>query len=159
MVTLTLQGCSLGTSTSTQTVTTGTEQTSMETSTLNTGSNELNTDTGSQSTGTAVEVNTTVESNTTALNGTFHLTSTYMSPAGEEPMDATVTLKDNVITAVEAKNVAHAPMSKNFQDKFAAGIAGQIVGKNIEDVQVTYVNGSSLTAKAFNKALHELEAN
>lgn len=61
------------------------------------------------------------------LNGTFHLTSTYASPAGPEPLDATVTLKDDVITAVEVKNVAHATISKNFQDKFSSGIAGQIV--------------------------------
>ncbi len=93
----------------------------------------------------------------TSLNGIFHLTSTYDSPAGPEPLDATVTIENDVITAVEAKNVAHAVKSKMYQDMFISGIAGQIVGKNIADVKVTYVNGSSLTAQAFDKALHALE--
>ncbi len=96
-------------------------------------------------------------SSVTVLNGTYRLTSTYDSPAGDEPLDATVTLKDDVITAVEAKNVAIAPRSKAYQDMFIQGIAGQIVGKNIKDVKVTYLNGSSLTAKAFDKALHDLQ--
>jgi hypothetical protein len=40
---------------------------------------------------------------------------------------------------------------------FIAGIAGQVVGKKVSDVNVTYVNGSSLTAVAFDNALQELQ--
>lgn len=57
------------------------------------------------------------------LNGTFHLTSTYKVPSGTEPLDATVTIKNDVITAVSAKNVAENDKSIYFQDKFISGIA------------------------------------
>jgi hypothetical protein len=92
----------------------------------------------------------------TGLNGTFHLKNTYGTPSGPEPLDATVTLKDNIITNVTAVNVAENPRSKNYQDMFIKGIAGNI-GQNIKDVNVTHVNGSSLTAASFNIALHALE--
>jgi len=91
------------------------------------------------------------------ISGTFHLQSTYQVPSGAEPLDTTVTLKNDVITAVSGQNVALNEKSKKYQDAFIQGISGQIVGKNINDVNVTYVNGSSLTAQAFNKALHDLQ--
>ncbi|MEI7477250.1 MAG: hypothetical protein WCJ81_01565 [bacterium] len=58
---------------------------------------------------------------------------------------------------MSGQNVALNEKSKKYQDAFIQGISGQIVGKNINDVNVTYVNGSSLTAQAFNKALHDLQ--
>lgn len=138
IVTLTLQGCSIIPSKTSE----------VETTT-----------TGSNMTGTTVTTGS-VSGNTAKpsakLNGTFHLVKGYPSPGGPETMDATVVIKDDIITAVSAKNVAIAAKSKFMQDKFIEGIAGQIVGKNIKDVQVSHVNGSSLTAKAFNDALHAL---
>lgn len=108
-------------------------------------------------TSTTPSTSTTATTATKVLNGIFHLTNTYGSPAGPEPLDATVTLKDGVITAVSAKNVAVNQRSKTYQDMFISGIAGSIVGKNIKDVNITHVNGSSLTAASFNTVLHELQ--
>lgn len=163
LVTLTLQGCGTQkTEITTDTQTTGqtTETTNTvdmdQTDTQSTTDSSVPLSTGNSQEASNIDPDTSVSS-TVALNGTFHLTDTYQSPAGPEPLDATVTIENNVITAVEAKNVAHAAKSKMYQDMFIKGIAGQVVGKNIKDVQVTYVNGSSLTAKAFNKALHDLE--
>ena len=130
MVALTLQGCSMRPVVETETKTTGAVQTQTGVVKANTG---------------------------TMLNGTFNLSGTYNSPAGLEIMNATVTIKNDVITAVSAQNVAKAPISKKLQDNFIGGISGQVVGKNIKDVNVTHVNGSSLTAKSFNDALHALE--
>lgn len=160
MVTLTLQGCALTNSQSTE------QNSQLNTEASLTGSTSV--ETNDAETPAATDMNhdamtgmdhspSTQTSSETSLNGTFHLTSTYNSPAGPEPLDATVTIKNDVITAVEAKNVAHAVKSKMYQDMFISGIAGQVVGKNIADVKVTYVNGSSLTAQAFDKALHALE--
>ncbi|MFA7285052.1 MAG: hypothetical protein WC004_04515 [Candidatus Absconditabacterales bacterium] len=140
IVTLTVQGCSMAPKTTTETpdtaavTTTGTEETTTPTP---------------DTTGTTTTAST--------LNGTFKFADKYMTPGGEEPMDVTVTIVDGVITAVEAKNVAILPKSVSFQDKFIAGVAGVVVGKNVSDVEITNINGSSLTAQAFNKALNNLE--
>ena len=118
-------------------------------------------DTGKQGTATQSNTGDTTASGADAaqtwLNGTFRLKTTYDAPSWPEPLDATVTLKQDVITAVSAENVAVNGASQKFQKMFIDGISGQIVGKNIKDVNVTYVNGSSLTAEAFNKALHALQ--
>lgn len=98
-----------------------------------------------------------IDTGNSAFNGTFNLTGNYTTPGGDEPFDATVTLENDVIIAVETKNIAIHEVSKKFQDKFGSGVAGQIVGKNIKDVQVAYVNGASLTSTAFNTALHALQ--
>lgn len=150
IITLTVQGCSMAPKTATETpdaaavATTGTQETPPTPDT---------TAPTAESTGTAQEV----PAQAGLINGTFRFTDKYMTPGGEEPMDVTITLKNSVITAVEAKNVAILPKSVSFQDKFIAGIAGVVVGKNVSDVEITNVNGSSLTAQAFNKALNNLE--
>lgn len=152
IVTLTVQGCSMAPKTATETpdaaavATTGTQETPPTPDA---------TAPTAESTGTATTATGTTTSK--VLNGTFRFTDKYMTPGGEEPMDVTVTIANGVITAVEAKNVATLPKSVPFQDKFIAGIAGVVVGKNIKDVEITNVNGSSLTAQAFNKALNNLE--
>ncbi len=134
MIALTLQGCTLKPTVENDAALTGETQTKVET-----------VNTGAKAAITAV------------LNGVFNLSGTYNSPAGLELMNATVTIENDIITAVSAQNVAKAPKSKVLQDQFISGIAGQVVGKNIKDVNVSYVNGSSLTAKSFNDALHALE--
>lgn len=154
VVTLTLQGCL----SQSQTVEmTGTQESGMVvTWTVVTPAEES---TPVQTTGTVNETTGTTSAAPqvkAALNGSFHITKEYKTPGGMEPMDVTVVIKEDVITAVSGKNVAIAMKSKDYQDKFLSGIAGQIVGKKVSDVNVTNVNGSSLTAQAFNTALHNL---
>lgn len=98
-----------------------------------------------------------VASKSTTLNGTYHIVKDYIAPSGKESIDAAVTIKNNIIIAVNVKNVAVNDKSKKYQDEFIKGISGQIVGKNIKDVKVSYISGASLTAKAFDEALHALK--
>ena len=152
---LTVQGCSLSPKNATDsvdtTVTTGTE-TVVETT--DTGTTETTTTTTTETTtGTTTETAPVVST----INGTFHLTDTYTVPSGTEVMDVTVVVTNDVVTSVNAKNVAVHEKSKFFQDKFIAGVAGQVVGKKISEVKITNVNGSSLTAQAFDKALHNIK--
>lgn len=82
----------------------------------------------------------------------------YKTPAGEEEVKVVATIDGQwVVKKVDLEFVTHAPKSKVFQDLFTAGIAEQVVGKSIKDVKVGVVNGSSLTAEGFNKAIDQIE--
>ncbi|KQP27893.1 hypothetical protein ASF38_03500 [Aeromicrobium sp. Leaf272] len=48
--------------------------------------------------------------------------------------------------------------SKQYQEKFAGGIADEIVGKNIDDIDVSKVAGSSLTSGGFNEAVDQIKS-
>lgn len=104
IVALTVQGCSMAPKTGTVVEPSGTN-TMVETTTVET-STVVETTTGSTPTPTAEPVATQ------SINGTFQLSTTYEVPGGEqESLNAKVTIANNVITAVEAKNVAILPKS------------------------------------------------
>jgi len=114
---------------------------------------------------TETEIVETVETNETSdatadgyADGTYAATGTYRSPAGEEGVDITVTLKDDVVTAATFTGKATHPTSKLNQEKFNAGFAALVVGKPLDAINLTVVNGSSLTPKGFMDALAEVKA-
>jgi hypothetical protein len=69
----------------------------------------------------------------------------------------TLTLKDDIITAVTVTSNATRPMSMRMQGMFISGCQAVVVGKNIDDVHLTNVSGSSLTPKGFNDALTKIK--
>ena len=91
-------------------------------------------------------------------NGTFSSAGIYRSPAGEESIHVSLTLKDDVVTDVKVVANATAPFSKNWQAKFIAGVKPVVVGKKIADLHVTTVSGSSLTPQGFNDAVAKIAA-
>ncbi len=54
----------------------------------------------------------------------------------------------------EAENAT----SKQFQTKFAGGISDAVVGKSIDELNVSKVAGSSLTSTGFNAAIDDIKA-
>jgi hypothetical protein len=50
------------------------------------------------------------------------------------------------------------PNTKKFQGQFAGGIAAQVVGRNIDELSVSKVAGSSLTSGGFNQAVEKIRA-
>ena len=92
------------------------------------------------------------------VDGTYTATGAYDSPAGPETVAVSVTLADGVVTAVEVTPEASNPTSKQFQTKFASGVADVVVGQPIEGLTVDAVSGSSLTPGGFNAALAEIVA-
>ena len=91
-------------------------------------------------------------------DGTYTESGTYNAPSGTEKVDVTVTLADNVITAVEVVGHATDPEAKVHQAEFAGGIAGVVVGKNIDEIKVDKVGGSSLTSGGFNEAIDAIKS-
>jgi len=91
-------------------------------------------------------------------DGTYTATGSYKSPGGQEDVTVTLTLADGAVTAVEVTPEATDPTSLVYQTRFASGVAEQVVGRALDDVDVDKVSGSSLTSTGFMAALEEIAA-
>ena len=91
-------------------------------------------------------------------DGDYSAEASYISPAGEESVKVDLTLEGDVVTAVTVTPEAEDPQARSFQEKFASGIADVVVGKDIDDLDVSRVAGSSLTSGGFNKAVEAIKA-
>ncbi|QWU16728.1 Copper amine oxidase N-terminal domain-containing protein [Paenibacillus sophorae] len=69
----------------------------------------------------------------------------------------TVTLDDDVITAVKVTPHATNPTSLDFQRSFADAVPAVVVGKRIDEVKVGRLAGSSGTPDGFNAAIGQIK--
>ena len=69
-----------------------------------------------------------------------------------------VTLDDDVITAVTVTPHATNPTSRDLQERFAEAIPELVVGRDIDEVDVGRVAGSSATPDGFNAAIDQIKA-
>jgi uncharacterized protein with FMN-binding domain len=90
-------------------------------------------------------------------DGEYDATGHYVSPGGPRDVDVTITLADGVITDAIFLGHATDPNSKRFQGEFRDNFKPLVVGKNIDDVQLTKVAGSSLSPKGFMDALEKIK--
>lgn len=98
------------------------------------------------------------EGSGTYADGTYEATGSYTSPNGQEEVDVSLTLEGDVITAVTVTPEATNPNSVNYQNQFADGIAAIVVGKDIDEIDVSRVAGSSLTSGGFNEAVETIKS-
>ena len=101
-------------------------------------------------------VSTPVVKVTKYADGTYTKVGSYQSPGGNETVTVTVTVKDEMIQSVNVVKGTDNETSERFQELFIDGIGSAVVGKNLSDVKVGVVNGSSLTGDGFNKAIEEI---
>ena len=90
-------------------------------------------------------------------NGTYSAEGTYFSPGGRESIDVTVTINDGVIADTSLTTNATSGEAEEYQSQFAAGYKELVVGKNIDEVSLDRVAGSSLTPNGFNNALQQIK--
>ena len=114
------------------------------------GSTGAATDSGSSDSGSS-------DSGSVYTDGTYEATGSYTSPNGQEEIDVSITLAGDVITAVTVTPEATNPNSVNYQNQFADGIAAVVEGKNIDEIDVSRVAGSSLTSGGFNEAIETIK--
>lgn len=101
----------------------------------------------------------TPEESSVYEDGTYTASGSYVSPGGPESIGVTLTLKDDVVTAVNVQSNATLDKSINFQGLFIAGISAQVVGKSLDEIGgYSSVNGSSLTPDGFDAALSSIKA-
>jgi hypothetical protein len=90
-------------------------------------------------------------------DGTYEEVGDYTSPGGEEQLGVKITLAGPIITDAEVTVLATRPISLKMQEDFAANFKEQVIGKNIDEVMLTKVSGSSLAPKGFNDALEKIK--
>ncbi|MGV9857696.1 FMN-binding protein [Gordonia sp. NPDC003425] len=93
----------------------------------------------------------------TFKNGEYSATGYYVSPGGPQEIGVTVTLSNSVITALSLDTSNTRGTSKEYQGKFASGIDPLVIGKNIDELNVSKVSGSSLTSGGFNDAIDQIK--
>ncbi len=91
-------------------------------------------------------------------DGTYSADGTYVSPNGTETVGVELTLAAGNVTAVNITQHPSNPNTRKFQGEFSSGIAAQIVGKSIDELNVSKVAGSSLTSGGFNMAVEKIKA-
>jgi uncharacterized protein with FMN-binding domain len=94
----------------------------------------------------------------TYKDGDYEAEGSYSNPGGESKVEVELTLTDNKITKVTVTPEAENATSKQFQAKFASGISDEVVGKSLDELNVSKVAGSSLTSTGFNAAIEEIKA-
>ena len=91
-------------------------------------------------------------------DGDYSGSGSYSNPGGTSKVEVKLTLAGGKITAIDVTPEAENPTSKQYQTQFAGGIADQVVGKSLDDIDVSKVAGSSLTSKGFNDAIDQIKA-
>jgi len=114
-------------------------------SSTDTGSSSSSTDTGSSS------------SATTYKDGTYTADGSYQTPETVESISVTLTIADGVVKDVEVTGDPQARETEEYQSKFIGGIADEVVGVSLDDLNVSRVSGSSLTSNGFNAAVESIK--
>jgi hypothetical protein len=91
-------------------------------------------------------------------DGTYTEDGSYNSPGGEESITVKLTLAGGVVEDLDVTSNATNPNSKKYQGEFVDGINDIVVGKSIDDLNVSKVAGSSLTSGGFNDAIDKIIA-
>jgi uncharacterized protein with FMN-binding domain len=94
----------------------------------------------------------------TYADGTYTAEGSYATPESVETISVTVTLADSVVTSVEVTGDPTKRESEQYQSQFIGGISDEVVGKNLDDISVSRVAGSSLTSGGFTEAIDAIKA-
>jgi hypothetical protein len=94
----------------------------------------------------------------TYKDGTYTEQGTYTSPGGQELISVKLTIASDAVKAVTVKTIKADPTATQYEAQFEGGISKAIVGKKINDLNVTQVAGSSLTSQGFDNALTKIKA-
>ena len=91
-------------------------------------------------------------------DGDYSASGSYSNPGGQSDVQVDLTITDGKIADIKVTPEATNGTSKGYQQKFAGGIAGEVVGKSLDELDVSKVSGSSLTSQGFNQAIDQIKA-
>lgn len=100
----------------------------------------------------------TMPDNDAYKDGSYEAVGNYVSPGGEESIDVTLTLNGGIVEDATVVSNATRPISKQMQASFIGGFEEQVVGKSINEINLTKVAASSLAPKGFNDAIEKIKA-
>ena len=104
------------------------------------------------------QTNNTASTVVVYKDGTYSADGNYNSPGGPDSVSVSLTLKDNIVTDATVTPKPGDKVSAKYQDIFISGYKQYVVGKNINDINLSKVSGSSLTPIGFNDALNKIKA-
>ncbi|CAN7161342.1 hypothetical protein LJR044_002595 [Microbacterium foliorum] len=90
-------------------------------------------------------------------DGTYTADGSYQTPETVETISVTLTVAGGLVTDVEVTGDPQARESEQYQGEFIGGIADEVVGKSLDDIEVSRVAGSSLTSGGFNEAVESIK--
>lgn len=90
-------------------------------------------------------------------DGTYTAEGSYQTPETVEQISVTLTLEDGVVTDVDVTGDPQARETEQYQGQFIDGIAEEVVGVSIDELDVSRVAGSSLTSGGFNAAVDDIK--
>ena len=90
-------------------------------------------------------------------DGTYTADGSYQTPETVEQISVTLTLEEGVVTEVEVTGDPQARETEQYQGQFIDGIAEEVVGVSIDELNVSRVAGSSLTSGGFNAAVEDIK--
>jgi uncharacterized protein with FMN-binding domain len=91
-------------------------------------------------------------------DGQYSAEGSYVIPNKEtEKITVSLTLKDGIVTEVSHTGSPKEQASILNHKKFSEGYKQLVVGKNIDEIALTVVNGASLTTKGFMNALEDIK--
>lgn len=90
-------------------------------------------------------------------DGTYTADGSYQTPETVETISVTLTLADGVVSDVEVTGDPQARESEQYQGQFIDGISDEVVGKSLDEIEVSRVAGSSLTSGGFNEAVESIK--
>ena len=91
-------------------------------------------------------------------NGTYAVSGQYYAPSGQEAIDVSLTLQNDVVTDASVQATANNRTARAYQMMFTDSFKSQVVGKKISNLNLTRVAGASLTTTGFNNALSQIKS-
>ena len=122
-----------------------------------TSSDTSNTPATTPSTDTTPPIDTPKKPVSVYKDGHYSATGTYMSPGGADQIAVTLTLKNDIITNITVTPEPGDGTSARYENIFVSGYKSLVVGKNIANVNLSKVSGSSLTSRGFNDAIAQIK--
>lgn len=91
-------------------------------------------------------------------DGTYTADGAYQTPETLEEISVSLTLEGGIVTEVTVTGDPQARETEQYQGEFIDGIAEEVVGIAIDDLDVSRVAGSSLTSGGFNSAVEDIKS-
>lgn len=91
-------------------------------------------------------------------DGTYTADGAYQTPETVEQISVALTLEEGIVTEVEVTGDPQARETEQYQGAFIGGIAEEVVGVAIDELDVNRVAGSSLTSGGFNSAVDDIKS-
>jgi uncharacterized protein with FMN-binding domain len=88
-------------------------------------------------------------------DGTYEATGWYGSLPSHH--DVTLTITDGAVTAVDITTPAEDETSLGYQERFAAALPGAVIGRNVDDLDIDRLAGSSGCSEGFMDALAQIK--